>query len=341
MYEALKGLKKYSNYYYFVKNSGGNLPNNWASFFGGSAWNYYEELDSWALHIFSKKQMDLNWENPDMRQDIIAMIKWWLEKGVDGFRLDVINFISKKEGLPDGDKLIGKLMGFCGVEHYFYGPKLHEYLRQLKKEAFEPYDAFTVGETPGVGMEMGKLLTAAQRKELDMIFSFDHIETPGHGKFDDYRYDLNYFKEYMIDWMENYSQYGTMSLFFENHDNPRMISKVNPNPAYRTVLGKLLAMMQLTLKGTPFIYQGQEIGAINQEFSSIEDFRDIESINLYNDLIRRKDEESALNKILAGSRDHARTPMLWNNDKKCVVHLRYTVDLHSYGIIKVQCGNTA
>ena len=139
-------------------------------------------------------------------------------------------------------------MGFCGVEHYFYGPKLHEYLRQLKKEAFEPYDAFTVGETPGVGMEMGKLLTAAQRKELDMIFSFDHIETPGHGKFDDYRYDLNYFKEYMIDWMENYSQYGTMSLFFENHDNPRMISKVNPNPAYRTVLGKLLAMMQLTLK---------------------------------------------------------------------------------------------
>lgn len=313
--EALKGSEKYRNYYHFVKNKDGNLPNNWASFFGGPAWNYYEELDSWALHIFSKKQMDLNWENPDMRQDIIAMIKWWLEKGVDGFRLDVINFISKKEGLPDGDKLIGKLMGFCGVEHYFYGSKLHEYLRQLKKEAFEPYDAFTVGETPGVGMEMGKLLTAAQRKELDMIFSFDHIETPGHGKFDDYRYDLNYFKEYMIDWMENYSQYGTMSLFFENHDNPRMISKVNPNPAYRTVLGKLLAMMQLTLKGTPFIYQGQEIGAINQEFSSIEDFRDIESINLYNDLIRRQDEESALNKILAGSRDHARTPMLWNNDK--------------------------
>ena len=162
--EALKGSKKYRNYYYFVKNRGGNLPNNWASFFGGSAWNYYEELDSWALHIFSKKQMDLNWENPDMRQDIIAMIKWWLEKGVDGFRLDVINFISKKEGLPDGDKLIGKLMGFCGVEHYFYGSKLHEYLRQLKKEAFEPYDAFTVGETPGVGMEMGKLLTLPKEK---------------------------------------------------------------------------------------------------------------------------------------------------------------------------------
>lgn len=310
--EALKGSKKYQDYYHFVSNKDGNPPNNWTSFFSGSAWNYYENLDAWALHLFSKKQMDLNWENPDVRRDVIEMIKWWLDKGVDGFRLDVINYISKKDGLPDGNELIGQLMGYYGVEHYFYGPKLHEYLREIKKEAFEPYDAFTVGETPGVGMEMSKLLTADYRRELDMVFSFDHLETPGHVRFDDYLYDLNYFKEYMIDWMENYKDNCWMSLFYENHDNPRMISKVNPDPAYHKVLGKLLAMMQLTLKGTPFIYQGQEIGAINREFLSIEDMRDVESINLYNELKNPLGEEAAFKKVLSGSRDHARTPMQWD-----------------------------
>ncbi len=311
--KALEGSEKYKEYYHFADNKDGNPPNNWTSFFSGPAWNYYDNLDAWALHLFSKKQMDLNWENPDVRRDVIAMIKWWLDKGVDGFRLDVINYISKKEGLPDGHKLIGQLMGYYGVEHYFYGPKLHEYIKEIKKEAFEPYDAFTVGETPGIGMEMSKLLTAAYRKELDMIFSFDHLETPGHYKFDDYLYDLNYYKEYMIDWMENYYKDNCwMSLFFENHDNPRMISKVNPDPAYRKALGKLLAMMQLTLKGTPFIYQGQEIGAVNRDFKSIEDLRDVESINLYNELKASVGEDAAFKKVLCGSRDHARTPMQWN-----------------------------
>jgi oligo-1,6-glucosidase len=311
--EALKGSKHHQDYYHFVENKDNYPPNNWNSFFSGSAWNYHGDMDSWALHLFSKKQMDLNWENPHMRRNIIHMIKWWLEKGVDGFRLDVINYISKKEGLPDGNEIVGKLMGFYGVEHYFYGPKLHEYLRQLKKEAFEPYDAFTVGETPGIGMEMGKLLTADYRRELDMIFSFDHLETPGHVRFDDYAYDLNYYKDYMIDWMENYSSYGSMSLFYENHDNPRMISKVNPSPVYHKPLGKLLAMMQLTLKGTSFIYQGQEIGAINRDFESIDDYKDLESINLYNEIKESLGEEAALRTILSGSRDHARTPMQWDD----------------------------
>lgn len=311
--KALEGSKEYQDYYLFADNKDGNPPNNWTSFFSGPSWNYYKNLDAWALHLFSKKQMDLNWENPNVRRDVIAMIKWWLDKGVDGFRLDVINYISKKEGLPDGNELIGQLMGYYGVEHYFYGPKLHEYLKEIKREAFEPYDAFTVGETPGVGMEMSKLLTASYRKELDMVFSFDHLETPGHVKFDDYLYDLNYYKEYIIDWMENYYKDSCwMSLFYENHDNPRMISKVNPDPACHKVLGKLLAMMQLTLKGTPFIYQGQEIGATNRNFKSIEDFRDVESINLYNELKKKMGSEAALKKVLSGSRDHARTPMQWD-----------------------------
>src|SRR5690606_14326333 len=189
-----------------------------------------------------------------------------------------------------------------------------EYLRELKEKAFLPYNAFSVGETPGTGMEMSKLLTADDRKELDMVFSFDHLETPGHTRFDDYQYDLNYLKSYMMKWMENYGNQCQPSLFYENHDNPRMISKVNPDPQYRTVLGKLLAVIQLTLRGTPFIYQGQELGMINQNFRSIEDLRDVESLNLYDELCKEMDKEEAFQRVLAGSRDHARTLMQWNSE---------------------------
>jgi oligo-1,6-glucosidase len=303
---------EYRDYYFFQKSKDSNPPNNWNSFFSGSAWNYYEESKEWGLHLFSKKQMDLNWENEVVRKEIQSMIRWWLGKGVDGFRLDVINYISKKSGLPKGDETIGSLMGYYGIEHYFYGPKLHQYLKELRKEAFAPFDAFTVGETPGVGMEMSKLLTAKERQELDMVFSFDHLETPGHVRFEDYSYDLNYLKEYMSDWMEHYGDNCWMSLFYENHDNPRMISKINQDPIYREVVAKLLAMLQLTLKGTPFIFQGQEIGSINQKFTSITDMRDVESINLYQELLPSLGEKAALSKVLSGSRDHARTPMQWN-----------------------------
>ncbi len=314
--EALKDKNsKYHDYYLFRESEEEKTPNNWNSFFSGPAWNYYPELREWGLHLFSKKQMDLNWENKELRSEIEAMIRWWLTKGVDGFRMDVINYISKREGLPEGNESIGKLMGYYGIEHYYYGPKLHDYLRELKKEAFEPYQAFTVGETPGVGMQMSRLLTGEERKELDMVFSFDHLETPGHIRFEDYRYDMNYLKEYMIDWMENYGDNCWMSIFYENHDNPRMISKINPDPAVREVLGKLLAMLQLTLKGTPFLYQGQEIGSINQAFTGIEQMRDVESINYYTELLPNLGEKEAWKKVLSGSRDHSRTPMQWNDQK--------------------------
>lgn len=299
---------KYGDYYMFK-----DKPNNWISFFSGSAWNYVEERGEYALHLFSKKQMDLNWENEEVRKEIHEMVKWWLGKGVDGFRLDVINYISKVEGLPDGNESVGKLMGYYGIENYYYGPRLHEYLHELNREAFAPYKAFSVGETPGVGMEMSKLLTGDYREELDMVFSFDHLETPGHVRFDNYRYNLNYLKEYLINWMENYGNRCQPSLFYENHDNPRMVSKINPSPAYRDLIAKLLAVIQLTLRGTPFIFQGQEIGMINQKFKSIDDLRDVESLNLYEELLETMDEKAAFKKILAGTRDHARTPMQWNN----------------------------
>lgn len=309
----------YHDYYLFSKSKNGKEPNNWVSFFGqgkaGDAWKYFPENKEWALHLFSKKQMDLNWDNPKLRLEIISMVNWWLEKGVDGFRMDVINYISKTEGLPDGNESIGKLIGYTGIEHYFYGPHLHEYLRELQAESFHEFHAFSVGETPGIGMQMAKLLTDESRQELDMIFSFDHLETPGHTRFDDYRYDLNYLKSYYIEWTKDYAKRCWMSLFYENHDNPRMISKVNPEPQFRVSIGKLLAMIQLTLKGTPFLYQGQEIGAVNADFQDISELRDVESLNLYEEFCETMSEAEAFQKILSGTRDHARVMIDWEETK--------------------------
>ncbi len=307
--EALAGNPVYRDYYHLKKSK--KVPNNWESFFGGSAWNQYGE--DWGLHLFSKKQMDLNWDNPTMRQDVYDMIRWWLSKGVDGFRLDVINYISKTEGLPDGNEFIGKLMGFSGVEKYFYGPHLHEYLAEMQREAFAPFDAFTVGETPGVGIEMAKLLAEEHRKELDMVFAFDILEMPGKTRFDQYIYDLNYLKSYMINWQENYT--GWMSLFWDNHDNPRMLSKIDPTGVYSIVLAKLLAVIQFTLRGTVFLFQGQELGAVNGDFKDISQFRDVESINMYSsELSKGSTSEAAFKKVMSGSRDHARIPLKWTNE---------------------------
>ena len=303
---------KYRNYYHVRKSACGNPPNNWTSFFSGPAWKPLPDTDDWALCLFSKKQMDLNWDNPDMRQDVYKLIRWWLDKGVDGFRLDVINLISKTPGLPDGNDFIGSLMGFRGIEHYFYGPHLHEYLREMRKEAFDPYDAFTVGETPGIGIETGKLLTAENRRELDMMFSFDHLEMPGKSRFDEYTYDAAFLKTHFTRWMKQYGNECRMSLFYDNHDNPRMLSKIDPSGRYRDKLSMLLAVIQFTLRGTPFIYQGQELGAVNMPFHSIDELRDIESLNLYRELIKTMQQADALKKVLSGTRDHARVPMQWD-----------------------------
>ncbi|MGL6197591.1 MAG: alpha-glucosidase [Lachnospiraceae bacterium] len=303
---------KYHDYYYIQKGQDNSPSNNWTSFFSGPAWKQLEDGD-WALKLFSNKQMDLNWENQELREDIYEMVRWWLEKGIDGFRLDVINYISKAPGLPDGDEMIGELMGFRGIEHYFHGPKLHQYLHELHEKAFAPYDAFSVGETPGIGLETGKLLTAPGRKELDMMFSFDHLENPGKAKFDEYVYDPVYLKDYYTEWMEYFSPISQMSLFYDNHDNPRMLSKIDPGGEYRVVLAKLLGMMQMTLKGTPFLYQGQELGAVNAGFTSMGEIMDVESLNLYKELSAKMPREEVFRKIMGGTRDHARVPMKWDN----------------------------
>ena len=303
---------KYRDYYIIRKGDGGNPPNNWISFFSGPAWKQIPGTDEWSMCLFSKKQMDLNWDNPETRRDVYEMIRWWLDKGVDGFRLDVINLISKTPGLPEGNEFISNLMGSRGIEHYFYGPNLHDYLREMQEEAFTPYDAFSVGETPGIGIETGKLLTADSRRELNMIFSFDHLEMPGKSRFTNYVYNAAFLKTYYSQWMANYANVSWMSLFYDNHDNLRMLSKIDPESKYREKLAKMLAIIQFTLRGTPFIFQGQELGAVNAVFESLDELRDVESLNLYNELIKTMPKEEALKIVLPNTRDHARIPMQWD-----------------------------
>lgn len=335
----------YRDYYFFRKGDKDTPPNNWKSFFSGSAWNYYEKEDIWALHLFSKKQMDLNWENPELRADVIKMINFWLDKGVDGFRMDVINYISK-ENLENGDKMLGDVIGFTGIEHYFYGPRLHEFLHEINTKAFKPHNSFSVGETPGLGRNMARLVTGEERGELDMVFSFDHLETPGHVRFDDYRYDLNYLRDYYIDWITNYGNNCWMSLFYDNHDNPRMVSKVNPDPLYRKALATLLAAIQMTMKGTPFIFQGDEMGLTNYNFKSMDDIEDVESKGEYNDLINAgKSPEEAFSVILAGTRDHARRLLPWNGKRDIPDYLWQEADESVTEVykelIKLRHGNKA
>ncbi len=315
--KALAGDEKYKKYYIFRKGKNNNTepPNNWTSLFSGSAWNYYSELDEWGLHLFSKKQMDLNWDNPEVRADVADMVCWWLEKGVDGFRMDVISMISKKEGLPDGNELVGEFIGYGG-EHYFWGPHLHEYLAELQKNSFAKYNAFCVGETGGIGVEMAKYLVDSSRKEINTTFIFHHLETPGHNRWDDYEYDLSNLKKMFTKYQRALHGSSWPTLFIENHDNPRFPSKVSKNMKYRTYLCKLLAAFLLTERGTPFIFQGQEIGQINCDFKNIDEMCDVESVNKYAELLEKgKSKDEAWNTVLAGSRDHARTPVQWDNSE--------------------------
>ena len=301
---------KYHQYYIWRRDDGSHTPpNNWESLFSGSAWNYYEAVDSWAMHAFSKKQMDLNWENPAVRHDIYKMINWWLDKGIDGFRMDVINFISKWPSLPDGDPVVGKTLGFCGAEFYFYGPCLHAYLHEMNRNCFGRGDKeyVTVGECGGLGIETAKLTTADTRQELSMVFNFDHLDNPGHMRFDEYQYDLRKAVKTILKWQVEYTNHCWPTLLFENHDNPRVTSKVDPTDTYTPEIAKLCAVLEMTLKGSPFIYQGQELGMTNTHFDSMDDVRDVESINFYNKLVAKgKKPEKALRIINGG-----RTPMQW------------------------------
>lgn len=288
--EALKSKDNpYHDYYIWrdATDKGITPPNNWNSLFKGSAWNYYEHLDQWAMHLWTKKQMDLNWENEKMRQDVYDMMNWWLDKGIDGFRMDVINFISKVHDLPDANAFLGLLTGYKGAEYYFYGPRLHEYLREMRKKTFGNYDVYTVGECGGAGIEMDKMLTADYRKELDTVFNFDFLINQGHTNYEIFDYDLYKVMQEFERFQTGYTNHCWPAVFFENHDNPRIVTKVDKTDAYREDISKICALIQMTLRGVPYIYQGQELSMGNVDFKSIEEIDDVQAVNTYKELVRK------------------------------------------------------
>ena len=308
--KALSGDGKYADYYIWKDE-----PNNWTSFFSGPAWRYFPETGRYALHLFADKQMDLNWDNPEVRREMYDIADFWLGLGADGFRLDVVSFISKAEGLPDGDPTVGKLISFTGIEHYFHGPHLDEYLREFNREVLEPHKAYTVGECPGNGIKMSRMITGDDRGELSQLFSFDHIDNPGKKRYDVYELDLRKMMPELLRWQTEYSDHCWPTLFFDNHDNPRMCSKIDHEGRYHDEINKLLATILLTMKGTPYIYQGSEIGMTNYPFSDISQYRDIESLNFYKEHTGSgMPEKEALKRLLYGSRDHARVPMQWDGN---------------------------
>jgi len=293
----------------------GREPNNWVSFFGGSAWEYDEQTGEYYLHLFSKKQPDLNWENPAVRREVYDMMKFWLDKGVDGFRMDVINLLSKTPGLPS----VGDERYAWGGEHFMNGPRIHEFLQEMNREVLSKYEVMTVGETPGVTVEDAKLYTGEDRNELQMVFQFEHMDVdsgPG-GKFDVKPWTLKDLRGILHKWQAGLEQTGWNSLYLNNHDQPRMVSRFGDDGKYRKESAKMLATLLHTLKGTPYIYQGEEIGMTNPSFPDISDYRDIETLNMYREFVHERGmpKEQVMKAIHAKSRDNARTPMQWNSSE--------------------------
>ncbi|WP_456274625.1 glycoside hydrolase family 13 protein [Bacillus sp. AK031] len=308
----------YRDYYIWREGDDGKEPNNWESCFSGSAWRYDDATGEYFLHLFSKKQPDLNWENPKLRDEVYDMMKFWLDKGIDGFRMDVINFISKVEGLPDAENSEGRKY-VPGGDHYMNGPKIHEYLKEMNEKVLSQYDVMTVGEMPGVDVEQAKEYTADSRHELNMVFQFEHVDLdsgPG-GKWDLRPMKMEALRDSFSKWQEGLEHEGWNSLYLNNHDQPRMVSRFGNDSEYRLESAKMLATFLHTLKGTPYIYQGEELGMTNVRFESIDDYKDIETLNMYREKVinNGEDQEQVMNSIYVKGRDNARTPIQWNDSE--------------------------
>ncbi|MGM0509107.1 MAG: glycoside hydrolase family 13 protein, partial [Fusobacteriota bacterium] len=292
-------------------------PNNWVSFFSGPAWKYDESTDQYYLHLFSEKQPDLNWENSEVRNEVYDMMKWWLDKGIDGFRMDVINLISKVKGLPSVETKPGQEYGFGG-KYFANGPRVHEFLKEMNKKALSDYDIMTVGETPLATPEEGIKYTGEDRDELNMIFQFEHMgldEGPDSRWFGS-EFELPELKKIIGKWQTELYGKGWNSNYLMNHDQPRAVSRFGDDKEYRKESAKMLATFTLSLSGTPYIYQGEEIGMTNVNFESIEELRDIEAINFYNDHLKKgMNPGKLMDELNRQCRDHSRTPVQWNSAK--------------------------
>lgn len=307
----------YRDYYIWREGKDAQTPpNNWGACFGGSAWQYDGETDMYYLHLFSKKQPDLNWDNPKVREEVFDMMRWWCDKGIDGFRMDVISMISKTAEMPDGEGngLYGDFGPYC-----VHGPNVHKYLREMNESVLSRYDIMTVGETAGVTTELAKQYAGEDTRELNMVFQFEHVESDGkYGKWTDEKISLVMLKEILSRWQTELYGKAWNSLFWDNHDQPRAVSLFGDDrPAYREASAKMLATCLHMLQGTPYIYQGEELGMTNYPFETPGDFRDIESINAYREWCAEGElsHETFWPCLVFKSRDNARTPMQWDDSE--------------------------
>ena len=306
----------YRDYYIWRPARMGKEPNNWGSCFSGSAWEYDNTTDMYYLHLFSKKQPDLNWDNPRVRNEVYDMMNWWLDKGVDGFRMDVISLISKKPELPDGKPGIN---GYASFNEPANGPHVHEYLQEMRRRVLEGRDTITVGECSGVTLEEAKKYARSDEKELNMVFQFEHmdVDADGTNKWSDKKMDLRDLKNIMTKWQKGLEGIAWNSLFWENHDQPRSVSRFGNDAEYWEESAKMLATCLHMMQGTPYIYQGEELGMTNVPFGDISDFRDLDSINAYRELTGQGvfTPEEMLRYLRYKSRDNARTPFQWSDEK--------------------------
>ncbi|AWI39133.1 glucohydrolase [Lactiplantibacillus plantarum] len=310
---------QYRDFYFWRSGNGKKAPNNWDAAFGGSAWQYDEQTQQYYLHTFSTKQPDLNWENPTLRESVYTMMTWWLNKGVDGFRMDVINQISKLPGLPNGPLKPHSQFGDARVTN---GPRVHEFLQEMNQEVLSQFDIMTVGETHGVTPADALKYAGTDRHELDMVFEFQHLRLDnsqhGLGKWSTRKTPLVALKKVISDWQVGLEGRAWNSLFWNNHDTPRAVSRFGDDrPAYRVRSAKMLATCLHILQGTPYIYQGEELGMTDAHFTELTSYRDIESLNAYRDLVTERQLLSPADmmaRLAARSRDNSRTPMQWDTE---------------------------
>ncbi len=299
----------YRDYYFWEKEP----PSNWTSFFSGSAWTKDDLTDEYYLHLFSKKQPDLNWENPKVRQEIYNVMDFWFKKGVDGFRIDVLPFISKRLDFPNIDP---NNFEKAIVEVYANGPRLHEYLQEMNREVSSKYDIMTMGEGIGVKPQNALDYVGEDRAELNMLYHFDHttINYGQGGKYDPVDWKLSTFKQIFTDWHHAIGEKGWINIFLDNHDFPRMVSRYGNDTVYRKESAKLLATLLLTMRGSPCIYQGSEIGMTNVTFDTLEAYDDVEVVNLHAAWkAAGKDTTPLLKAVQQQGRDNARTPIQWSD----------------------------
>ena len=306
----------YRDFYIWRPARNGRPPNNWGSCFSGSAWEYDARTDMYYLHLFSKKQPDLNWDNPEVREEVFDMMNWWLDKGADGFRMDVISLISKDPDFPDG---VPGINGYASFTEPANGPHVHEYLQEMRKKVLDGRDTLTVGECSGVTLEEAKKYARSDGRELNMVFQFEHmdVDADGSNKWSDKKMDLRELKKIMTKWQKGLDTVAWNSLFWENHDQPRSVSRFGDDGRYRETSAKMLATCLHMMQGTPYIYQGEELGMTNVPFCDISDFRDLDSINAYYELTGRGifTKEQMLRFLRYKSRDNARTPFQWNSEE--------------------------